>query len=172
LQITRGTFNSSSEQSYWQTHIMLNVYHQSSTWFNTSFTIRGGINADFKLEQNQFHLPGNYGTLSSPKFFTTLRNDDYIGNRYGMLILENNFNNVINKILGIPFLKNNRFDFLIFGKYGWIDEDPQIHPSKHLYETGFGIGKIFTFLRLDFTWCLQPHSKSMFYINLLSMYEF
>ena len=68
-------------------------------------------------------------------------------------------------------MKDNKYDLIIFGKYGWINEDPLVHNSKSIYETGIGIGNILSFLRIDFAWRLQPHSKSIFYINLVSMYD-
>jgi hypothetical protein len=172
IQITRGNFASINSGNYWQTHIILNGYHQSNSWFNSSLTIRGGINTGIKLVQNLFHLPGNYGTISSSKLFNTLTKDEYSGNKYAAIFLENNFNMIIYKILGLSFIDNSKYDFLIFTKYGWIDEEPLTHYSKSLYETGFGIGNILTFLRVDFTWRLQPNSKSIFYINLVSMYDF
>lgn len=172
FQISRGYFSNSSSGSYWQTHIMFNAFHQSSSWFNFSVSVRGGINTGLKLKQNLFHLPGNFGTLSTSKLFNTLFRDEYSGNKYACVFGENNFGNIIYRILGIPYLSDSKFDFIIFGKYGWIDEEPLVHASKNYYETGFGIGNLMAFLRLDFTWKLQPHSKSIFYINLLSMYDF
>lgn len=169
LTVTKGFYSSNIIDSYWQTHMKFSVYHQTSSWFNPTLTIRGGINYGIMLEQNLFHLPGYYGTFSSPKLFNSLTIDDYTGDKFVTVFLENNFSNIIYKFLGLPYLKDTKFDFLVFAKYGWINEEPLIHSSKYLYETGFGIGNILTFLRLDFCWRLQPYYKSNFKVILSTM---
>ncbi len=170
LQVSKGFFSANIKDSYLQTHLKINIYHQSSSCLNPSLLIRGGFNSGIMLKQNLFHLPGNFGTFSSPKLFNALMSDDYTGNKYFTVFLENNFSNIIYKFIGLPYLKDTKFDFLIFGKYGWINEEPLIHSSKSLWETGFGIGNILALLRVDFCWRIQPYYRNDFKVILSTMF--
>ena len=171
LKITRGYYSSSFSGYYWQFYFAFNGRNKLSSWIDPSYSFKGVLNNGLKLQQNLYHLRGDYGTIPTKFLFNTLKNNEYIGDKFASIILENNFGNVIYKLLGIPYMKDNKYDLIIFGKYGWINEDPLVHNSKSIYETGIGIGNILSFLRIDFAWRLQPHSKSIFYINLVSMYD-
>lgn len=159
---------------YEQYRLFLNIYTKFPPYLNINFsTLSGYLNNDSVIQRN-FHLPGSYGSITNPHLFRTINQDAYLGNAYLCFFIENNFKNTIFNFLSLPFLKNSKFDLYLFGNFGWIKNKKWVNGNSAsisqnpLAEGGFGLGNIFFFLRMDFTWRLTHREKSNFFFNISS----
>lgn len=172
LKTTRGYHSQKTEESYWQIHLKILGIINTSGIINPRFTVLAGYSSGKDVYQNRFHLPGMLAYTSSMNSFASIKNDDYLGNKYICLFLENNFRNILFKVLGIPFLKEKSYDFILFGKYAWLNDPDILNNPYQVYETGFSIANIFSFFRFDFTWRLASKTETKFYFTLGSMIPF
>ena len=157
--------------SFQQYHIFMNIYTKLPPYMNFNISTILGYLDNSSIVQRNFHLPGSYGSFSNSHLFRSLKRDSYLGDSYACLFIENNFRNTLFNLLSIPFLKNSKFDLYVFGNFGWINNkkwsngDNLLDNQKYLSEAGFGIGNLFFFMRLDFTWRITPREAKNFYIN-------
>ncbi|MHB8906453.1 MAG: DUF5686 and carboxypeptidase-like regulatory domain-containing protein [Melioribacteraceae bacterium] len=172
LKTTRGFYSQKTKDSFWQIRLRILGIINTSGIINPRYTILAGYNSGKDLYQNRFHLPGMFAYTSSMNSFTSIKNDDYLGNKYLCLFLENNFRNILFKAVGIPFLKEKSYDFILFGKYAWLKDPDSLNEPFQVYEIGFSFANIFSFFRLDFTWRLASESKPKFFITLGSLIPF
>ena len=172
LKTTRGFYSQKTVESYWQIHLKVLGIINTSGIINPRYTLLTGYNSGKDLYQNRFHLPGMFAYTSSLNSFTSIKNDDYLGNKFLCFFLENNFRNILFKALGIPFLKEKSYDFILFGKYAWLNDPDIMNNPFQVYETGFSLANIFSFFRFDFTWRLSSENETKFYFTLGSLIPF
>jgi len=162
---------------YQQMYLFVNSFSKLSPYANLNLSFEAGYLDNDSLPQKSFHLPGAYGSLSSPHLFRTLKQDSYLGNTYAAVFFENNFKNTIFNLLSLPFLKNSKYDLYIFGNYGWIKNKVWHNGldlkdrSDDFSEIGFGIGNVFFYVRLDFSWRIAPRQERNFYFNFSSVFH-
>jgi hypothetical protein len=167
-----------SDFNFMRYHLSLNVYKKFPPYFHFYTRIGAGyISGDF-LRQYYFHLAGAYGSFGNPILFRTISTDEFIGDRYLAVALENNFKNTVFTLLHLPYLKNSKLDLLLFTNLGWIKDTDNMFKDTHfnrilinnepLTEAGVSIGNIFSFLRLDFTWRTNYKVHQNFKLNLTS----
>lgn len=172
LKTTTGFYSQKTEESYWQIHLKIMGIINTSGIINPRYSVLAGYSSGIDLYQNRFHLPGMLAYTSSMNSFTSIKHDDYLGNKYICLFLENNFRNILFKTIGIPFFKEKSYDFILFGKYAWLnDPDSQNNPYQ-VYEAGFSFSNIFSFFRFDFTWRLSSENETKFFLTLGSVIPF
>jgi hypothetical protein len=173
LKIMRGFYDGIfKNDSYWQLYLNIFGSHNSAGIFNPRYNLLAGTVAGADLIQNRFHLPGLFAYASSTNSFSSIRSDIYSGSEFFCLFFENNFRNILFKAIGFPFLKESKYDFIIFGKYGWINNSEPTSEPNRICETGFSLSNIFTFFRFDFTWHIKPDGKDNFYFTLGSLIPF
>ena len=143
-------------------------------YFNILVALKAGfIDKDSVIQQN-FHLPGIYSVVTNTRLFHTLKNDEYIGDKYLGLFFENNFKNTIFNLLSLPYLKNSKFDLYANANIGWMNNkiwgngNNERLDKTPFSEAGFGIGNIFFFMRVDFMWRITHREKKNFYVNFSS----
>ncbi|MEJ2054924.1 MAG: DUF5686 family protein, partial [Calditrichaceae bacterium] len=168
-----------SDYSFSRYHLFINSLKQFPPYIHFYTRLSGGYLTIDKPVQYYFHLAGAYGSFGNPILFRTITADKFMGDRYLVLSLENNFKNTIYSMLHIPFLKNSKLEFLVFSNLGWIHNTyippNPISPYNNiqikndpLTEVGCSIGNIFTFFRVDFTWRTNYKTGDDFAVNLTS----
>ncbi|MDI6780012.1 MAG: DUF5686 family protein [Bacteroidota bacterium] len=162
-----------SDYSFHQIHLEINRFQKITSYLNLNLAFKSGILLNDKINQYKFHIPGNYGTLATPIVFRTILSDQFIGDSYFILFVENNFKNTLFNLLNIPFLEHNKYDLLFYFNWGTINRDLILqenisHQYDYYYEIGFGIGNILSLLRLDLTWCISKQNTNSFVVSLLS----
>lgn len=160
-------------------HLFINSFKQFPPYFHFYTRVSGGyLTGDIPV-QYYFHLAGAYGSFGNPILFRSIKSDEFLGDKYLMISLENNFKNTIYSMLHLPFMRNTKLDFIVFGNLGWIhNKYIALKPeskfnlieikNEPLTEIGYSIGNIFTFLRVDFTWRTNYKTRDDFTINLTS----
>ena len=135
--------------------------------------LRCGYSSDRLPPQRIFDLFGSTADLSSPGSLRTIRFKEFAGDRFVSLQFEHNFGSLPFRALGISFMNNK--DFILFTGSAWSDlsaESRAIQPvplrtcRSVLNEVGFGLGRLFTFFRIDFAWRLSGNTKNDFAITL------
>jgi hypothetical protein len=168
-----------SDYQFERYHLFINSFKQLPPYIHFYLRLSGGYLSKDKPVQHYFHLVGSYGSFGNPILFRTITRDEFIGDRYLAVSLENNFKNTIYSLLHLPFLKNSKLEFLVFSNLGWIRNEGlnrselasfnQIKiTDEPLTEIGLAVGNIFTFFRLDFTWRTNYKQGDDFNIKLTS----
>jgi hypothetical protein len=167
-----------AENSYNAYYLQLSRYVKLPPYFNILFSIKAGyIDKDSVIQQN-FHLPGVYSSVINARSFQTLKSDRYLGDRFLAVFIENNFKNTIFNLFSLPYLKNSKFDLYINANAGWMNNrnwgnGANGNLSKIPFtEAGFGIGNIFFFMRVDFSWRITHREKNNFFINISSNFTY
>ena len=160
-------------------HLFVNSFKQFPPYVHFYTRLSSGYLTTNKPVQHWFHLAGAYGSFGNPILFRTIKSDEFLGDRYLAVSLENNFKNTIYSMLHLPFIKNTKLDFIIFSNFGWI-HNKKVHLDSEsvfnkieigkepLTEIGCSVGNIFTFFRVDFTWRTNYKTRDDFNINLTS----
>jgi hypothetical protein len=161
-----------NEQTFRQYHLFLNVYSKVSPYANVNVSTLLGFLDNDAFVQRGFHLPGSYGSFSNLHQFRSLREDTYLGRSYAAFFIENNFKNTVFNLLSLPFLKNSKYDLYLCGNFGWIDSrnwPGGLNVGQNRFsEAGFGLGNIFFFMRIDFTWRIAPRESRNFFFSVSS----
>ena len=177
LRSAKQYFN--SDFNFNRYHLFINSFKQFPPYIHFYTRVSGGYLTGDKPVQHYFHLAGAYGSFGNPILFRSIKSDEFLGDRYLVISLENNFKNTIFSMLHLPFIKNSKLDFIIFSNLGWIHNNyiPLNTESKFnlievkeepLTEIGCSVGNIFTFFRVDFTWRTNYRTGDDFNINLTS----
>ncbi|NUN10412.1 MAG: carboxypeptidase-like regulatory domain-containing protein [Ignavibacteriaceae bacterium] len=154
-----------SDFSFVQSYLSLRRHQKFSPALNVTVTFNYGKLKKDKAEQFKFHLPGNYGLFGPSTTFRTIASDEFRGSDYYAVFVENNFKNILFNLLGVPFLKNSRYDLVAYYNGGILSDEP--FAGKTLYqEAGLGIDNIITFLRFDFTKQLTKHKTEDYVFSL------
>lgn len=155
-------------------------YSGSLNFYALTFS-SGALRGNLRLGYSVGHLPPQrifdlYGSTSDVTIDGSLRTisiKEFAGDRLASLVLEHNFGSLPFRALGLSFMKS--IDFILFTGSAWTDlssESKTIQPvplqtcTKVINEIGFGLGRLFTFLRLDFAWKLTGMAKNDFTLTL------
>ena len=96
--------------------------------------------------------------------FRALDFREFSGDRAAEVFVEHDFDDVIWRKLGIPFLRSSGLGLIVFGNAGWTDMTRSSHDLQTVpvrvarlpyLEAGFGIDNIFLMFRLDVAWRLN-----------------
>lgn len=125
--------------------------------------------------QRVFDLFGSTSGISREGFLRTIGVKEFAGDRAASLLLEHNFGSVFFRALGAPLMQN--VDMVLTGGAAWtalsgesrvLQTVPLDTNRNILGEVGFGLGRLLTFFRLDFSWRLTEKSRKNFVITLAS----
>lgn len=168
--------NLNSDYYFERFHFYLSFYKKFPPYLHLYLRMNAGLLQGDKPLQYYFHLAGAYGSFGNPILFRTIRSDQFLGDRYAAVALENNFKNTLFSLLHLPLLKKSKIDFLVFSNMGWINNTFTGSPEfnnirigrRPLTEAGFSIGNLFTFFRFDFAWRLSHKTETNFSMKLTS----
>ncbi len=163
-----------SDYKFSRFNLYIDKHNKFSRFLNLNLMFLVGIQSGDKPLQNLFHLPGSYGSFGKPNLFRTIRTDDYLGDRYYCVFIQNNFKNNIFKLLQLPWLEDSKIDLIAFFNAGWLRTPSQsTGETSHtdIWETGLGIRNIINFFRLDFSWG-KIETNPDFNVTLQSRIEF
>ncbi len=137
--------------------------------------LRGGYSTGRLPPQRLFDLIGGVSGWYKPECFMTLNPREYAGDRMGMMWVEHNFGSMPLRAIGIRPTGLLDIDLLLRAAGGWCGfrspedgsltyEDKAVEETH--WEVGLGIGRIYTFLRLDFAWRLTSRQGRVFVISI------
>jgi hypothetical protein len=142
----------------------------------SSGALRGNLRLGYAFghvpPQRIFDLFGSTSDITPTGSLRTISIKEFAGDRLASLVLEHNFGSLPFRALGISFMKN--MDLILFTGSAWSDlsiESRAIQPvplqtcTKVINEIGFGLGRLFTLLRLDFAWRLTGNAKNDFTVT-------
>jgi hypothetical protein len=126
-----------------------------------SYYIATGISAGDVPIQRYFELNSELSGFASVGTLRGVHTKEFGGERFFQFSLEHNFRRIPFLALGIPFLYETGFEFLVHGSIArswYVDIDRPL--SGYLPRTtdgwytefGIGIGNIFDLVRIDLTW--------------------
>ncbi len=76
-------------------HLFVNSFKQFPPYVHFYTRLSSGYLTTNKPVQHWFHLAGAYGSFGNPILFRTIKSDEFLGDRYLAVSLENNFKNTI-----------------------------------------------------------------------------
>ena len=90
------------------------------------------------------------------------------------LFIEYNFGSYLFRASKIPIIKNGKIDLILNAGAGWTECSEQnknqlqniVATEDVFYEIGFGLGRIISFLRFDFSWRLTHRGKRNFVFTI------
>ena len=152
-----------SDYAYTIYHLFVSKYFAMNNYSEFNISCVGGLLTGDKVIQNHFYLNGNYGLLADPLTLRTISENYYLSDKYVSVFFEQNFRNYLFNLFNIPYLENSKYEFYIFANYAYVENDPAVFEENpfivtgqdNIWETGFGIGNVLGFLRLDFGWALS-----------------
>lgn len=123
--------------------------------------------------QRIFDLFGTTSSISHEGSLRTIGNRDYAGDRIASLLLEHNFGSLPFRTVGIPFMRSMDFILSAGGAWTGLSEEskalqtvPLQTTRNAIVELGFGLGRLLTFFRLDFSWRLTEVKGDNFVLTL------
>jgi hypothetical protein len=157
------------------------IHYSGSLNFYALTTSSGALSGNLRLgyafghvpPQRMFDLYGSTSDITPAGSLRTISIKEFAGDRLASLVLEYNFSSLPFRVLGVSFMKS--IDFILFTGTAWTDlsaESKAIQPvplqtcRSVLNEVGFGLGRLFTLLRLDFAWRLTGNAKNDFTVTL------
>ena len=134
---------------------------------------RGGYAFGALPPQRLFDVISGSSGFNVDGILRTVEDKEFSGDRLAILQFDYNFGSLPFRILGIPYL-NNTDVLLYFGSMytdisassNAIQTRPIVRAAKLFHEAGFGIGRLLTFFRLDFTWRLTNRTRDNFQLTL------
>ncbi len=94
---------------------------------------------------------------------------EFIGDRFVMLSVEQNFRNVPFLAIGLPFLYRSGMEILVNSAAGQSWLDGVSTTNGWYYEAGIGLGKIFGLIRADLTYRISKPNAFFFTIGISSI---
>ncbi|HET7152823.1 MAG TPA: DUF5686 family protein, partial [Candidatus Kapabacteria bacterium] len=131
--------------------------------------IQGGIAIGALPPQRLFDAESQAASFGAFGVFRAMGIKEYSGDKILAINAEENLGTGLFLLTGIPFLVHSGMEFLLEGGAAWTDisdrsqslSPDQVNTAKQVYaEAGFGINRILTFLRCDFTWRLTHRYDS------------
>ena len=148
---------------------IFSLYIEGHNYINSFINIRyrlGGEYTSGDVPYQNLSVFYNPSILNSTQYlFYTMNYREYLGDRILRLNLENDFGKLI--FGNIPFLKKLSFlGFVNVGRAFISDNNYMLSPSKnysatdgYFVESGFGIGRIFDIIRVNFAWRLSNYRQ-------------
>ncbi len=175
LELTQGPFWR-SDFDYMRGELLItrHVYTFGSGFLDLTF--RGGGATGELPPQRLFDFYGGAGGAYQPGVFMSLDAGEFVGDIYTMLWAEHNFGTMPLRWLGIRPRDQLDVDIVVHGCVGAIGLEGANAGTLAAYggratdglhwEVGFGLARLFTFLRLDFTWRLTHLGNRNLVISL------
>ena len=125
--------------------------------------------------QRLFDLASSVSGISPFGVFRTLCVKEFAGDRAASLFAEHNFGSFLFRSSNLPIIKGLGIDFITRAGMGWTElskrsarlQIREVTPTESVfYEIGFGLGRILTFFRLDFSWRLTHRGDDNFSVTI------
>lgn len=129
----------------------------------------GGISTGKLPPQRDFVLDSQLGRFAPFGVLRTAYPREFIGDRFVMLSVEENFRNIPFLALDIPFLYRSGTELLVDGAAGQSWLNGVSTTNGWYYEAGVGLGKIFGFIRADLTYRISKPNALFFTIGISSL---
>lgn len=144
-----------------------------ATGFLDMDILLGGSNRSLPI-QKFFDLTSRIEDFSTFGVFRTLRVKEFAGDKMAALFIEYNFGSYLFRASKIPIIKNGKIDLILNAGAGWTECSEQnknqlqniVATEDVFYEIGFGLGRIISFLRFDFSWRLTHRGKRNFVFTI------
>jgi hypothetical protein len=135
----------------------------------TQVMFAGGYSTGTLPVQREFVLDSQIGGLAPFGVLKTARPGEFVGDRFAMISVEQNFRNVPFLLLGIPFLYDKGMELLIDASaaQSWLNGVSTT--NGWYYEAGIGLGKILGLIRMDLTYRLSKPSDLYFSVGISSI---
>ncbi len=132
----------------------------------TQMMFVGGASTGTLPVQREFVLDSQIGGLAPFGVLKTARPVEFVGDRFVMLSVEQNFRNVPFLIMDIPFLYENGAEILvdISAAQSWLNGVSTT--NGWYYEAGIGLGKILGLIRMDFTYRFSKPNNLFFSVGM------
>lgn len=129
----------------------------------------GGTSTGTLPPQREFVLDSQLGRFATFGVLRSAYPREFVGDRFVMVSVEQNFRNVPFLMLDIPFLYRSGMEVLIDGAaaQSWLSGVSTT--NGWYYEAGIGIGKIFGLIRADLTYRLSKPGNLFFTIGISSI---
>lgn len=153
----------------------LHVYVHQSMFYNAfldlQFTI-AGASAHLPL-QRYFELESGFSGYDRFKTFRTLRLNAFTGLRKITLFGEYNFHNTLFRWSRLPYIRTMPLDLVLIFNRGWAGNDRWAHLrwNRFYSEAGFGLGRLFSILKLEFLWGLGGRHGGKNFVFSVKMSE-
>ena len=151
------------------------LYLRQNTFFNGFLDLKFYLaNASSRLPvQKYFELESGLSGYDRFKTFRTLNLNSFVGDKKIALYCEHNFHNTLFRLTHLPYIKNVPLDFVLVYNLGWAGNNEWNNfKFKDFYsEAGFGIGRIFSILKLEFLWRLKKYGRSNAFAFSIKMSE-
>lgn len=143
----------------------------TSYLFPPQFRVRfaGGVSTGTLPPQREFVLDSQLGRFAPFGVLKTAYPREFIGDRFVMLAVEENFRNIPFLALDIPFLYKSGTELLVDGAAGQSWLNGVSTTNGWYYEAGIGIGKILGFIRADITYRISRPNNLFFSIGISSI---
>ena len=135
----------------------------------TSVIFAGGISTGTLPPQRDFVLDSQLGRYAPFGVLMTAYPREFIGDRFVMLSVEQNFRNVPFLAIGLPFLYRSGMEILVNAAAGQSWLDGVSTTNGWYYEAGIGLGKIFGLIRADLTYRISKPNAFFFTIGISSL---
>ncbi len=132
----------------------------------TQMMLEGGVSTGALPVQREFVLNSQIGGLAPFGVLRTALPVEYVGDRFVMFSVEQNFRNVPFLLLGIPALYENGMEVLVDASaaQSWLNGISTT--NGWYYEAGIGLGKILGLIRMDLTYRLSKPYALFFSVGL------
>ena len=126
----------------------------------TQVMLSGGISTGNLPVQREFVLDSQTGGLAPFGVLKTAQPLQFIGDRFFMASVEQNFRTVPFLLAGIPYLYKKGLELLVDASVAQSWLNGKSTTNGWYYEAGIGIGKILGLIRIDWTYRLsRPHAS-------------
>ncbi|MFZ1083093.1 MAG: DUF5686 family protein [Candidatus Kryptoniota bacterium] len=129
----------------------------------------GGISTGTLPVQRDFVLDSQTGGLAPFGVLKTARPAEFVGDRFAMVSVEQNFRNVPFLLLGIPYLYEKGMEILVDGSAAQSWLDGKSTTNGWYYEAGIGLGKILGLIRMDLTYRISKPNALFFSVGMSSI---
>ena len=135
----------------------------------TQMMFMSGVSTGALPVQREFVLDSQIGGLAPFGVLKTARPVEFVGDRFVMLSVEQNFRNVPFLIMDIPFLYESGTEILVDASaaQSWLNGVSTT--NGWYYEAGIGLGKILGLIRMDFTYRFSKPNNLFFSVGMSSI---
>lgn len=136
----------------------------------TQLMIAGGYSTGALPVQREFVLDSQIGGLAPFGVLKTARPVEFIGDKFAMVSVEQNFRNVPFLLLGIPYLYEKGMEVLVDASaaQSWLNGISTT--NGWYYEAGIGLGKILGLIRMDLTYRFSKPNDLYFSVGMSSIF--
>ncbi len=136
----------------------------------TQVMFSGGVSTGTLPVQREFVLDSQTGGIAPFGVLKTAQPVQFVGDKFVMASVEQNFRNVPFLITGIPYLYKRGLELLVDASVAQSWLDGRSTTNGWYYEAGIGLGKILGLLRVDWTYRLSRPHASFLSIGMSSLF--